>query len=177
MLRSLWRHIALMAQPFLFALASSIFWLFHLRQKGMHLPKSDEVVMTGGVIAALAIAFSILAATMLSATYDRYKEVTKCVLTKDKQTFLLYRDERFPVIMHILLFSLALPIVVVIMLLDYESVVSGALAVFSVVFAVTTFLVAVAELQDPTKSPWFAERIPSDWLREDVDEMISQELQ
>ncbi|HEX8994269.1 MAG TPA: hypothetical protein VF803_03390 [Candidatus Paceibacterota bacterium] len=169
--RSFRRHVLLMAQPVAYGLLAALAYVL-LHRFGIAFPKEDEVVITGGVIAPLAIAFSILAAVMVSATYDRYRSVTECLLRNDKETFLIYRDERLPIVLHILLWSCSMPIVASVMMLTYGSWLSGYMAVFFVTFAIMTYLVALIELQDPTKSPWFAERIPKDWLADDVDELI-----
>lgn len=170
-LRSLWRHAVLLSQPFFAAVVAIAMWI-SLHNRGIHFPREDEIALTAVGVAVPAVLFSILAALLITASYERYQKLTACLLTKDRGTFLLYRDERFPVIMHVLQMALSLPIIAIAMGLHYGSRFSGVVVVFAVTFVITLYWVAIAELQNPADSPWFAERIPEDWLAADVDTLL-----
>jgi hypothetical protein len=95
--------------------------------------------------------------------------VTRSVLLHDQETFLMYRDERLPIITHLLLGALAILLIATLCLVDYHDLCIGIFAVSTVTFGASLYLVVAIELQDPVKSPWFAERIPLEWLTKDVD--------
>lgn len=170
-LRSVWRHLLLLAQPLIAAEMAVLAWS-NCRSAGIQFPKEDELALTAVGVAVPAVLFSILAAMLITESYGRYKTLTACLLSHDKKEFLLYRDERFPVIMHVLQMALSLPIIVIATGVHYLSFWSGAVVVFSVTFVITLYWVAIVELQNPAKSPWFAERVPADWLTEDVDKLL-----
>ena len=171
--RSFRRHLFLIAQPFLAAAFITALWTMFW-QAGVHLPKEDEVVLTA-VVAMLSVTFGILAGVVLSTIWEKYQKVVVCVLKHDVNTFLIYRDERIPIVFHLLLGSLSVPIILVMMLFEYKSYSSGLIAVFSVTFAISIYWLVGAELQNPAKSLWFAERIPEAWLDLDIDEHFKME--
>jgi hypothetical protein len=170
-IRSIWRHIMLLLPPFLAAATVMFVWA-KCRSMGIQFPKEDELTLTAVGVAVPAVLFSILAAMLITESYGRYKVLTSCILRHDKKEFLLYRDERFPVLLHILQIALSTPIIVIAMGLKYESSWSGGFVVFSAAFVITLYWVAIIELQNPAKSPWFAERIPKEWLIADVDALV-----
>lgn len=167
--RSFKRHVVLLAQPIALALFATYLWQ-KLHTAGIHFPKADEASLTTAVIATLAIAFSILAGLVLNSIWEKYQKVVICVLKRDMDCFLLYRDERIPIVFHLLLASLSLPIIVMVMLLEYSSVWSGGASTFVVTLAISVYWLVATQLQNPAKSLWFAERIPPDWLTVDIDE-------
>jgi hypothetical protein len=157
-----------MVQPFLMAAITTYIW-YCLHKAEIHFPKEDEGTLTTAVVATLAITFSILAALVLNSIWEKYRQVVVCILRRDMETFLLYRDERIPIIIHILLASLSMPVIVMVMLLEYRSFWSGLASISSVSFAISVYWVVALELENPSKSLWLAERVPKDWLEKDID--------
>ena len=167
--RSFRQHLMFIMQPICVASVGVFVWLL-LWNSGIHFSHADEAVLSGAIIPVLGIAFSILAAAILPVILAKYAEITKSVLRRDKDTFLLYRDERLPIIVHLVLGALAVALITMVMLVEYHEKYCGFCSVFVVTFCISLYLFVAAELQDPTESVWFAERIPSDWLTADVDE-------
>jgi len=71
---------------------------------------------------------------------------------------------------YLLIGALSLPLLGMIGCLEYEHLWAGFASVFSVAFVLALYWIVVVELQDPSKSPWFVERIPKEWLEEDIDQ-------
>ena len=170
-LRSMRRHTLLMVPPCVVACLSVWGWSW-LREHGIHFPIEDEVSLTTAIM-SLGGFFAILAAIVMSTIWEKHQKVSICVVKRDRQEFLLYRDERMPIVIHLLLASLALPLVAMVMLLEYTSYWSGFASVAVVSFGITIYWIVATELQDPARSPWFAERIPSEWLTADIDEVFN----
>lgn len=166
--RSFKRHTMLLCQLFLSALLAVLAW-YQLAKAEIHFPKADEGVLTTAVVATLAITFSIIAALVLNSIWEKYQKVVIAVLEQDEHTFLLYRDERIPIVLHLLLASLSVPIIGMVMMFEYKGFWSGAASTFCITFAISIYWLVVVQLESPTKSPWFAERIPSEWLTADID--------
>lgn len=167
--RSFKRHALLVLQPFGATCIVSLIWTL-MRMSGIHLAGEDTELVSVAIVNTLAIVFSLIYAVVLSAVWDNYKKVTLCILQEDKEKFLLYRDERMPIVMHLLLGAAAGALIGAVALLEWHSYWSGLFGVFSVTFVISFFWIGAAELQDPKKSPWMAERIPAAWFEEDVDE-------
>ncbi len=91
------------------------------------------------------------------------------ILKRDKETFLCYRDDRIPIMIHLLILVMSLPVLIIISLLEYKSAWTGTTCVFFVSFALSLYWVVVTELQNPSKSLWFVERVPDEWLTIDID--------
>lgn len=166
--KALKRHIPLFTKPAIVSAVALGVWHL-LRYFGIHLDKSSEVPVTAAVIPTLGITYSIIAALVLNAVWEEYRKVSVCVITDDRDTFLLYRDERIPLMIHLLLGVLSLFLIGSIMLIDYDHIWSGRCSVFSITFACVLYWVVATELDDPARSVWFKERIPQEWLEIDID--------
>lgn len=166
--RSFVRHAFLLSKPLSIAAASTALW-YKLHLRGIYFARVDESILMGAVLTMLSVIFSITAALVLNTIWEKFRIVGLAVLRRDRETFLLYRDERMPVVLHLLLFAFTLPIIGIIGLLDYRSIPTGMFAVFSVTFVFALYWLVVIVLEDPVKSPWLKERIPAEWLSADVD--------
>jgi hypothetical protein len=167
--RSFERHFVFALQPPATAAILTAIWQYVFWAHEIHFPKSDEMVLIGAVIGVIGIAFSVVAGVVLTMTLDKYRKISMSVMQRDKETFLMYRDERLPIIMYILLGTLSACLIALMMLIEYSDVRWGDFAVFVVTCAISTYFFVARELENPAKSPWFAERIPPNWLEEDVD--------
>ncbi len=137
---------------------------------GIHFAEDDKDVIIGAIVTTLGVTYGLLVAWVLSAIWEKYRKIVVSVLEKDKHTFLLYRDERMPIVFHLLVAAVSIPLVGMIGMIAYKHALTGAVSVFAVSVVLTLFWRIAAELEDPTKHGWFAERIQPDWLTEDVDE-------
>lgn len=163
------RHANLMGfslfASLLLVLAWYALWSHHIRFE-----ESDESIVVGVIIASLIIAFSVSATKLLDALYEKTAMLSKCVLLRDKRTFMTLRDERLPITMNLFQATLSVLLISMVMLIGYRDAYAGAASVFVISLIVVMYFVTAMTMQDPTKSPWFAERIPADWLTEDVDQ-------
>lgn len=173
-LRSLRRHFILAVEPLVVALAAVFVW-FKMREYGLVLGKNDEVVLTGGICAMLFLSWGITAALAVNFAWEKYRRVMACVLPRDKRTFLCLRDDRMPIVIHMFIGSLSFLLLAAVMSLPYEKTWSGIVSVFSSSFVITIYWVVVTQLENPAKSAWLAERIPKEWLYEDVDSFFFKE--
>jgi len=168
-MRSFVRHSLLLLRAALVTLLPLLLW-YQLWLRDIHFAAEDGSVIISASIATLGLAYGIMASVVLSSIWEKYRKVVISVLKRDEETFLCYRDERMPIMIHLLLAALSLPLLVMIMLLPYQYLWSGIASVFSVSFILSLYWVVATELENPAKSPWFAERIPEAWLSTDIDE-------
>lgn len=167
--RSFKRHAFLLLRAFLATILPLFAW-YQLRLRGIHFAHEDEMIIIGAVIATLGVAYGIMASLVLGSIWEKYKKVVISVLKRDKETFLCYRDERIPIMIHLLLGALSVPLAAMVALLEYTHFWAGVASVFSVSFILALYWIVATELENPAKSPWFAERIPEEWLLVDIDE-------
>ena len=163
------RHLPMILKPFIFSLIMVLIWKV-LRDYGIHLNKESEVSITAAVIPVIGIIYGVKAGLVLNNVWEEYKKMSTAVIKKDIDTFLLYRDEQIPIVIHLLLGVLAFFILVLIMLLNYDDIWTGIVSVFSASFVLFIMSVVAIELDHPTRSIWFKERIPEEWLEIDIVE-------
>ncbi|TAK96534.1 hypothetical protein EPO05_01585 [Patescibacteria group bacterium] len=172
--RSFRKHAMLILEPLVLAVMFVKLWQL-LRHLGLYLSDEDELSLTSSVITTLAVAFSIMATLMFNTVWEKYRQVVIFVLKGDKEGFLVLRDERMPMVLHIFIAALSVLFLGMVMLLNYRQEWSGIAAVFSLSFVVALYWIVIPQLENPAKSPWFAERIPKEWLELDVDEFFKLE--
>lgn len=166
--RSFRRHTFLMMQPFAVAFLAVVVWRW-MWKNGYHLAAEDSEIFYVPVMATLGLAFSINATINLSSTWEKYRRIGNCILTRNEREFLQLRDERMPIILHLFLATLSFFLIGMMMLLDYKYEMSGIVSVFIISFLVALYWIVVPQLENPAKSAWFAERIPGEWLEIDID--------
>ncbi len=171
--RSFYRHLLLMMVPFLIAAAAAMIW-DRLRERGWVFDKEDEVILTT-VILTIGMAYGIAATLVMNTVWGKYRKVMLSVLEKDERTFLKYRDDRMPIVLHLFLASLSLPLISMIMAFPFRGEWSGRISIFFIAFILSLYWVALAQLEDPARSAWLAERVPEEWLKEDVDKFFGFE--
>ena len=169
-IRSFKKHSWLLLQPFGFALSMSLFWWITFFKNGIHFNKEDEGPLLTGVFLLLSVTYGITTSATFESVWKKYQVIVTSVLKKDKHTFLCYRDERMPIVIHLLVIAFSIPLLGIVCLVEYHTASAGFVAVFATSFVLSLYWVVIAELQDPSKSLWFAERIPEQWLMEDIDQ-------
>jgi len=164
--RSFKKNTALFCSAFIVAVIITLAW-YVAWINGFHF--ADEIDMSA-IITTLGVTYGIIATWVLDAIWDKYKKVVISTLHQDKDEFMLYRDERMPIALHLLIIFISLPLLGMIGMIDYHSVTTGIFSVFAVSFILSLFWIVIKHLEDPSRSAWIAERIPADWLEADVDE-------
>jgi len=174
--RAFKRHARLMLQPLLVAMLVALYWRLAWSEQWLFFICKDDVpLVMGTAFSMLMLAYSITAGLVFNASWRKYNKVMGCVLPQDKRTFMLYRDEKMPLAIHVFLGSLSFLLLDVIGLLPYRDCASGTLAVFLATFIMALVWVVLTQLENPVKSSWLVERLPLEWLKEDVDEYFRLE--
>lgn len=166
--KSFKKHLHFLFKPFCFGVLSVIVWNW-TRNQGFYFSETDGDHLIAGAAVIVGIVYGAIAGFLLADVFSTYKKAVLAVLEKDKRTFLYYRDERLPISLHLLVIVWSAPLLGIIGGLEYQHFLAGFAAVFSVAFALALYLAVIIELQSFSKSLWFAERIPKDWLEADVD--------
>ena len=96
------RHLPIIIKPAIFAVATLFLWQY-LHAQGVYFGSLSEGTFAGTAVAFLSIVYSIMAALVINSIWDDYKAVSFCLVRNDKETFLTHRDERMPIMIHLLL--------------------------------------------------------------------------
>jgi len=127
----------------------------------------------------LAMAFSffvyvIFAGYAINRVLDESKEVSKAIVKKDLKTFLLYRDEQLPILIHLPLGLVAIIIIFFIILFPYPDEYIATTTVFAIVFMMALLFVIIRELDYYENSLWFREKTPQEWWDIEIDDYFSK---
>lgn len=165
------RHLPIVLKPLIVGAVMACIWRFVLYSHGIYFRDFANVTIINIILPLVSFIYVIFAGIATTAVFNRYTTISRCVVKRDIDSFLLYRDEKLPIMMHILIGAPSIIIVIFIMLFDYDGhLLLGMSAILSVVFVLILIWVIATELDDFRKSIWFRVKIPEAWYTIDVDE-------
>lgn len=167
---SAWRHLVVIADVLFFTtlLVSLVDYL--LWGNLLHFSEKEEVVVTAGPIALLVLGYGITAGLVFNSVWEKYRNVMKSVMRGNRYEFLVYRDERIPVMLYLLLGIFSLMLLTLIGMLHFEHHTSWLVCETCVAFVTSFFWILTVKIDNPCTSSWLRERIDPEWLTADVDE-------
>ncbi|MEO6110111.1 MAG: hypothetical protein ABIP50_03830 [Candidatus Saccharimonadales bacterium] len=161
-------------RPLVVALAGAVIWKFVFFDHNISFNKEAENPLLFIILPLVSFVYVIFASIGIGSVFDEYKIVSKAVVKRDLETFLLHRDEQLPILFHILVGIPSIMLIALTTLFHYGDWIVGACAVFSVIFVVVTAWIVSTELDDFEKSIWFKEKIPKEWHGIDVEAYFSK---
>ena len=168
------RHLPIILKPLLVGIILVLLWRLVFYPNGIHFGVHSNDPILHLILPLIGFMYVIFAGVAVTSVFDQYKIISKCVVKKDMETFLLYRDEQLPIMMHILVSAPSILIIAFVMLFNYQgSTLIGMSSVFAVTFALTLVWVIATELDDFNKSIWFKEKIPKEWYEVDIEKHFS----
>lgn len=168
------RHLPVVLRPFILAIIGTVLWKFVLFDNHISFSKAAENPLLFIVLPLISFVYVIFASIAIGSVFDEYKIMSRAVVKKDLETYLLHRDEQLPILLHILVAIPSLLLVALSMAFHYDGWEVGATAVFSVIFIVSTAWIVATELDNFERSIWFRESIPKDWLEIDIAEYFDK---
>jgi membrane associated rhomboid family serine protease len=159
------RHAPMILKPAAVGIVFVIIW-YCMQKYNLYLIKSDLALSLG--VSLLGIVYGVMSALVINSNWDKYKALSLSVVRQDKENFLEQRDEKMPIMLHILLGGMALALQIFFMIIKYENKWAGSLCVFNSAFFLCLIGLIALELDNPVRSIWFQKSIPPQWLEEDV---------
>lgn len=167
------RHLPVILKPAIVAIGLILIWRYILFPHHWYFAKPFEPILFI-VLPLTSFIYVIFASVAVGSVFDQYRQVSKSVVRKDVDTFLLYRDEQLPILMHILIGAPSLLLLTFVMLFDYDAHTVMAIATIGAVsFMLMLIWVIVTELDDFRRSIWFQVKIPQDWYEINIDDYFS----
>lgn len=168
------RHLPMITIPAMIGIVIVLLWRFIIFPLDWNFTNLFDPVLF--IALPLACLIYVLFATIaISSVFQQYKEVSKSVIKGDIETFLLYRDEELPFMMHILIGTPSIVILFFTLTFNYENNITLAvMVIFSVVFLMAITWKIATELDNFEKSVWFKEKIPKDWFETDINEYFKK---
>ncbi len=171
------RHAPVVLRAVAAGVAAMLFWRFVIDPNGWHLGEKSLEPLMFVVIVVAAFIYSLLLGVIVTSVYDQYRAVSKSVVTNDVDTFLVYRDEQVPILMHLLVGAISVVILAGALLIDYQGeVVTGMLSTFFVAFMLAMGWSVTNELDNFDRSIWFKVNIPERWYTIDIKEHFKIEV-
>ncbi|MFA5132411.1 MAG: hypothetical protein WC444_03760 [Candidatus Paceibacterota bacterium] len=170
------RHLPIILKPIVAGIIMVGIWKYVFIQNGLMFSKEAENPILFMIMPLVAFIYVIFASIAVESVFKEYKIISKCVLRKDLETFLLYRDEQIPIMMHILVGAPSCILIILSMLFNYENLIIGGASVFCIVFVVILTWVIATELDDYERSIWFREKIPKEWYEIDIEEFFKAKI-
>ena len=162
------RHFPIIFTPFAVALIAAVIWKFAIFDNHIGFSKEAENPLLFIILPLVSFVYVIFASIGIGSVFEEYKIVSKAVVKRDLETFLLHRDEQLPILLHILVGIPSIILIGLTAFFHYDDWLIGVCAVFSVIFVVVTAWIVSTELDDFEKSIWFKEKIPKEWHGIDV---------
>jgi len=165
------KQFGLTLQPFIISSAVVVIWYFGFWGNSISFGESDSerLLLLTGPLLMLAILF--VGGLAYTNVEERKARAVLSIMTKDKKSFLLNRDERTSNVVLVFLASVAVFLVAQSMLTHWEDVYAGAFAVFICSFVGAKFWTIIVHLDNPIKSSrWLTERVPHGWMDVDIDQ-------
>jgi|GEM_PF-2437335 len=152
----------LLLQPVLASAAMVVIWYVLFRHTGFHAPREDEVPLTAGAAASIAFYFGVTLAYVYPKTWERTEVLTRAIRRNDMARFLERRDDRIPLPIHVILFTLSGSVMFILMFLCYQATLSGIATVGIVAYVIATFWKAGRIFGNPI--PLLKCQTPQHWL-------------
>lgn len=165
------RHLPIVVKPFIISMILAVVWRLVFFPLGIYFHNEFIEPMLFIVLPLVSFIYVIFAGIAVTSVFDQYKSISKCVVQKDLDTFLLYRDEQLPIMMHLLIAVSTIILVFFIMIFNYQNHVWLAMTtIFSVSFVLVLIWIVTTEIDDFSRSIWFREKVPKEWYLVDIDE-------
>lgn len=169
------RHLPVVLKPAAAGLVTLAIWFLVLLPNEVYFDKEAGEPIMFIILPLVGFMYVIFASVAVGSVFEQYRNVSKSVVQQDVDTFLLYRDEQLPIMMHILIGAPSIILVAAVMLFNYgPQHWAGAATIFSVSFMLVLVWVIATELDDFSKSIWFREKIPPRWYEIDIETYFSK---
>ena len=162
------RHTPVVLKSITLGIFFSIVQYF-IKYKHLSFEKEAENAILFIPVAFSFFVYVIFAGYAISRVLDESKEVSQAIIKKDLDTFLTYRDEQLPILVHLPLGSTASIIILFTLFFPFPSESIALTSVFSLVFTMTLLFFVTQELDNYENSIWFKQKTPKEWWQIDID--------
>lgn len=137
---------------------------------GFSFKKEAESAILFLPLAFAFFVYVIFAGYAISRVLEESKLISKAIVMKDLDTFLTYRDEQLPILIHLPLGVVSIVIIFFALFFPFPEGIIGAVSVFSLVFIMALLFMVTKELDNYESSIWFKVKTPKEWWQIEVEE-------
>lgn len=150
-----------------YSLFATLAWYFILYRNHYDLGDGAEIVATAAWLPYLAVATSIINASILTKVLDEFKEMRYAIKQYDLEKFMMLSDEDVSPLIYALLIVFDACIIGGFMLIHYDSLIHGAFIIWTSTYVMALFLLVIRELDDPLQGVWYIRNVHQEWLNMD----------
>jgi hypothetical protein len=168
-LASLRHNLWLMFETFVVSSAVTGLWAFCYKCKWpFHVHQETDLVMINTAVVVCAAIFAFVAATLFAQVRQRAISLSRAILLHDKPEFMLNRDEKVQIMMHVVVGFFGFSVLALSAVVAYSELWVGALIIFLESACIVVFFISMFEMQDIRNSAWFNRHTPEGWMTEDA---------
>ena len=157
-----WTALAIAFEPLIMSALAILGWYLLFRRTGFHAPHEDEIPLTARGAGPIAFLFGVTVAYVYPRIWDRTEVLATALRKNDLGKFLERRDERIPLPIHVILFTLSVALLFILSYLSYASTVSGIVTVGTASYVIAILWKAGRIFDNPL--PLLKCRTPAHWL-------------
>lgn len=161
-LKFMWHHRRLFHRPTLIsALLCAVLGTF--KDYGIFVPMADvAVVLT--LMQVIGGFHAITVAWLLAKVLKEIVLTTDCVANNDEVAFRRLLRHRIPTLAHLLVGIMTMSLMLLTLVIPYESMWAGRLVVSLPAFVLVFYFEVATHLDNPVRAPWMVNRIPPEWI-------------
>ncbi len=167
---AVWHNVRLALRATALTVSTTFLWaIVHSTGWIMHVQEEKDLLMLSTSILACATIFAIVGALFFADLWQKLRELKNAVLEGNEHKFMLLRDQKSSVMMHIVLMVFAFAIIVQFALAEYSSIATGIMIIFFPFGSIIVFFMALHEMQGLKYNSWFIHNTPQQWFTQDAE--------
>lgn len=162
------RHVPVVAKAFIAGITCALIQ-YMISHYGFSFKKESENAILFLPMAFSFFVYVIFAGYAINRVLEESKAVSRAIVTKDLSSFLTYRDEQLPILIHLPLGIVSAIIIFFALFFPFPEEIVGTTSVFSLVFIMTLLFMVTKELDNYESSIWFRMKTPEEWWQIDIE--------
>ncbi len=177
-LASLNHNICLVVETAFIAGVITAAWAWCFSKKWpFHIHTDVDLVMLSTSILVCAAIFAFVAATLFAQVRTRNIAMARAILLGDKLEFMLQRDEKIQIMMHVVVAFFGLATLMLFAVAGYTNLWVGATIIFLTSACIVVYFISMFEMQNVSNSIWFRTHTPKEWFSQKSSEFFAQHRQ
>jgi hypothetical protein len=172
---SLRHNMWLMFETFFVSCIITFLWTLCYRSKWpFHVHHEPDLIMVNTAILVCAAIFAFIAATLFAQVRARSVLLSRAVLLHDEVEFMLSRDEKVQIMMHVVVAFFGFAVLSLSSVVAYSQLWVGAMIIFLETSSIVVYFTAMFEMQEIKNSTWFVTHTPTQWLMQDAVQFFKE---
>ena len=174
-LATLRHNVWLIAETMTVALIITVLWALCYRSKWpFHAHHEPDLIMINTAILVCAAIFAFVAATLFAQVRQRNLLMSRSVLLGDELEFMLNRDEKVQIMMHVVVGFFGFSVLALSAIVAYSELWVGAMIMFLETSCIVVYFIAMFEMQDIRNAVWIKANAPEVWMTQSSSKFFKE---